>query len=192
MKRELDNNMHVWKNNKLKTQYELQKMIAKNNRSFSFTEEELAKVDLKSNIFTSIRDPQVRKLIELAYLRGTLYGLQLADEQLEDSPQPKDSTVIITKKIQVEVEKPIMEERLYYVACKVKNKQGKNVYVNHMIKARNEADVKNMVSSQCAMKEQTLIAYKIVNSYGSDSMQFQFGIGNKEQVSLAAIGKKYL
>jgi hypothetical protein len=184
--------MHTWKNDKLKSQFELQKMIAKNNRSLSFTEEELAKVDLKSTIFTSIRDPQVRKLIELAYLRGTLHGLQLADEQQGDNPQPKNSTVIITKEVKVEVEKPVTEERLYFVTCKVKNKQGKNVYVNHMIKARTEADVKTMASSQCAIKEQTLIACKIVNSYGSDSMQFQFGIGSKEQESLAAIGRKYL
>lgn len=184
--------MHAWKNDKLKSQYELQKMMAKNNRINSFTEDELSKVDLKSKEFTSIRDPQVRKLIELSYLRGTLHGLELADEQLDASAEPKNSTVIITKKVQVEVEKPVIEERLYFIACKVKNKQDKSVYVNYMIKARTETDAVNMATSQAAMKQQRLIASKIVNSYGADTMQYQFGIGTKEQASLAAIGKKYL
>ena len=184
--------MHAWKNDKLKSQYDLQKMMAKNNRSFSFTDEEMAQVDLKSKNFSSIRDPQVRKLIELSYIRGTLHGLELADEQLGDTQGPKNSTVIITKKVQVEVEKPVIEERLYFIACKVKNKQDKTVYVNHMVKARTDADAENMVSAQCALKQQRLIASKVVKSYGTDTMQFQFGIGTKEQASLATVGKKYL
>lgn len=184
--------MHAWKNDKLKSQYELQKMMAKNNRSLSFTDNDLQSTDLKTKNFTSVRDPKVRELIELAYLRGTLHGLELADEQLLPGTEPKNSTVIITKKVEVEVERPVMEERLYFIACKVKNKQGKNVYVNHMIKARTDEDAVNMVNSQCAIKHVTLISSKIVKSFGTDTMQFQFGIGSKEQESLAAVGKKYL
>lgn len=182
--------MYEWKNSKIKSQYEMQKMIAKNNGVSSFTEEELSPINLKSKQFTSIHDSEVKRLVELAYIRGTLHGLQLADTQAEELKSEKNSAVIITK--QVEVEKAVNEERLYFIACKIRNRQDKVVYTNLMLKARTEKEVESMASYECSNKQQTLIQCKVVKSYGTDTMQFQFGIGNKEQTSLAALGKKML
>lgn len=182
--------MYEWKNSKIKNQYEMQKMVAKNSGTSSFTEEDLSVTNLKTKNFTNIQDSQIKKLIELAYIRGTLNGLILADTQSEETPEAKNKTVIITK--QVEVQKAENEERLYFVVCKVKNRQDKVVYTNHSIKARTEAEVSSTVTYECKLKQQTLIQCKIVKSYGSDTMQFQFGIGTKDQTTLAALGKKML
>ena len=187
--------MYKWKNSKINSQYELQKMMAKNNGVSPFTEEELSVSHLKTKNFSSIHDPQIKRLVELAYIRGTLNGLQTADMQLEessmeDSSNKKSSTVIITK--QVEVQKTVNEERLYFIVCKIKNRQDKVTYVNLTLKARNDADAESMAASECSLKHQTLLKCKIVKSYATDTMQFQFGIGNKEQTTLAALGKKML
>ncbi|HCL02199.1 MAG TPA: hypothetical protein DHW61_07220 [Lachnoclostridium phytofermentans] len=182
--------MYEWKNNKIKSQYEMQKMVAKNNGVSSFTEEELSTLNLKSKNFTSIHDPQVKRLLELAFIRGTLNGLQIADTQSEAVSDDKKSAVFITR--QVEVQKAVNEERLYFVACKIRNKQDKVVYTNLMLKARTDAEVESMSSYECSIKHQTLIQCKIVKSYGTDTMQFQFGIGTKDQTNLAALGKKML
>lgn len=182
--------MYVWKNSKIKSQYEMQKMVAKNNGVSSFTDEELSITNLKSKNFTGIQDPQIKKLIELAYIRGTLNGLMLADTQSEEAPEDKKSPIIITK--QVEVQKAVNEERLYFVVCKVRNREDKVVYTNHSIKARTDEEVSNMVSYECKQRHQTLIQCKIVKTYGADTMQFQFGVGTKDLTTLAALGKKML
>jgi hypothetical protein len=182
--------MYEWKNNKIKSQYEMQKMVAKNNGVSSFTEEELSTLNLKTKNFTSIHDQQVKRLVELAYIRGTLNGLQLADTQSEVVSDEKKSAIVITK--QVEVQKAVNEERLYFVACKVRNRQDKVVYTNLMLKARTDAEIESMASYECSIKHQTMIQCKIIKSYGTDTMQFQFGIGTKDQTALAALGKKML
>lgn len=182
--------MYEWKNNKIKNQFEMQKMVAKNNGVSSFTEEELSALNLKTKNFTSIHDQQVKRLIELAYIRGTLNGLQLADTQSEVVSDEKKSAVVITK--QVEVQKAVNEERLYFVACKIRNRQDKVVYTNLTLKARTDAEIESMASYECSIKHQTLIQCKIIKSYGTDTMQFQFGIGTKDQTALAALGKKML
>ncbi len=182
--------MYEWKNKNIKSQFELQKMVAKNNSVSSFSEEELSALNLKTKNFTSIHAPEVKRLIELAFIRGTLHGLQLADTQSEIVSDEKKPAVVITK--QVEVQKAVNEERLYFVACKVRNRQDKVVYTNHMLKARTDKEAESMASYECSLKHQTLIQCKLVKSYGTDTMQFQFGIGSKEQTTLAALGKRML
>lgn len=179
--------MYVWKNDKIRRQYDMQKIAAKNNGSSPFTNEELAVTTLKAKALQGIRDPKVKRLVELAYTLGSLNGLQTADEQLDVSDKEK----IAAK--ETEAAKPaIMEERLYVMVCKVKNRQDKLVYTTHTLKARTDAEAEANTASELHLKGQTLIKCKAVKSFGTDSMQFQFGIGNKELSSLFEAGKKYL
>ena len=128
---------------------------------------------------------------ELAYIRGRLSGLQTADEQLESSVQENAAkTVVVTKEI--EVARLVMEDRLYFIGCKIKNKQEKTVYTTMTVKARTNEDALNQVEVDCRIKHNTLIKSVIIKSYGTDTMQYQFGIGSKEVTTLTALGKKML
>lgn len=182
--------MYQWKNENIKSQYELQKMVAKNNGIYHFTEEELSPTNLKSKQFTSIHDPQIMRLLELAYTLGTLNGLQTADSHAEAATQQK---IVQTNTIQkVVVQVPVFEEKLFFVACKVRNKQDKTHYTTLTLKARDEKEVESRATSEYAIKGQTLVQCKVLRSYATDTMQFQFGIGMKEMNELTELGRKYL
>ncbi|MBE5962960.1 MAG: hypothetical protein E7256_16540 [Lachnospiraceae bacterium] len=179
--------MYVWKNDKIRRQYDMEKFAAKNNGPSPFTGEELAITTLKAKAFQGIRDPKVKRMVELAYTLGTLNGLQTADQQLDVTDKAR------TAEKEAEQAKPaIMEERLYVMVCKVKNRQDKLVYTTLTLKARTDAEAETNAASECHLKGQTLIKCKAVKSFGTDSMQFQFGIGNKELTSLFEAGKKNL
>ena len=180
--------MAQWKNEKIKTQYDMQKMIAKNNGTQHFTEEELS-ANLKSKLFTNIHDPKTMRLIELAYILGNLNGLQTADSLLDDVPMQK---IIQNNIVQKVVEVPVSEEKLYFIACMVKNKQDKSSFTTLTLKARDEKEAESMATLEIRRKSQTLTKCKIVQSYRTDTMQYQFGIGMKEMNELTALGRKML
>lgn len=182
--------MYVWKNNKIKSQYDIQVMTAKNRNVTPFTTEELSVTDLKSKEFTMISDQKIKRLVELAYIRGRMDGLLTADQQIEEIPFSKQASAAILK--QPSVAPVIMPEQLFFVACKVKNRQDKILYTGLAIKARSEEEAKSCAQTESGMKNQTLLTCKVVRSYGSDTMQFQFGIGTKEEASLLELGKKTL
>lgn len=189
--------MYIWKNSKIRKQYDLLAFTAKNDGLMKYTDEELHSTNLKAKAFQGIKDPSVRRLVELAYILGTLHGLEAADKELENSDMASEST---TQRSSVQKESKmtqnaapqIAEECLYVVVCKVKNRQDKIAYVTHCVKARGEEKAMSAASMECGMKNQTMMKGKIIKSYGSDSMQFQFGIGQKELDTLASQGKKYL
>jgi hypothetical protein len=182
--------MHQWKNDNIKSQYELQKMVAKNNGVYHFSEEELAQTNLKSKQFTSIHDPQIQRLLELAYILGTLNGIQIADTQAASSPSPVLKQTNTVQKVVVQV--PVSEEKLFFVACRVRNKQDKTHYATLTLKANNEKEAESRAATEYAIKNQTLIQCRILRSYATDTMQFQFGIGMKEMNELTELGRKYL
>lgn len=181
--------MEQWKNENLKNQYNMQKMIAKNNGKYHFKDEELSPTNLKSKQFTSIHDPQIMRLVELAYVLGTLNGLQLADAQIESIPQTIVKQNNTIQKVVVQV--PVSEEKLFFVACKVR-KQEKSHYTTLTLKARDEKEVESRATSEFALKNQTLVQFKILKSYPTDTMQYQFGIGMKEMNELTELGRKML
>lgn len=189
----VDEIMYNWKNNKIKNQYDLQVMTAKNSGANSFTAEELSVTNLKTKNFMDIRDAQVKRLVELAYIRGRLDGLQTADDQFEDIPFSKKASDAILKKNNTNVvPTPQLEEQLYFVACKVKNRQDKIAYTSHSIKAHSDAEAQSLASTECGMRNQTLLLSKTVKTYRADTMQFQFGIGTKDESTLLELGKKML
>ncbi|MDD5937026.1 MAG: hypothetical protein PUC65_15920 [Clostridiales bacterium] len=183
--------MYRWKNDKIRCQYDLARMTAKNNGLTKFTEEELAVNSLKSKAFQGIHDPKTRRLIELAYILGNLNGLQTADQQLEDSPKEAIQKAA-AKTTPVHTAAPVFEEKLFVVACKVKSKNDKLVYVNVITKARTDAEAENTAANEIRIKNQTMVTCKVLRSYGTDTMQFQFGIGKKEQDTLLQMAKKVL
>ena len=183
--------MYTWRNNKIKNQYDLQMMTAKNKGVQSFTSEELSVTNLKSKAFQDIKDPKTKRLIELAYTLGRLDGLLTADSQLDEVPFSKQASDAILKKSNAAPVVP-QEELLYFLVCKVKNRQDKTVYTNLSIKARSESEAMTFANTECGMKNQTLIEGKIVKTYGPDTMQYQFGIGTKDQTTLMELGKKML
>ncbi len=182
--------MYQWKNDNINGQYEMQKMVAKNNKLYHFTEEELSQTTLKSKQFTSIHDPKIQRLLELAYVLGTLNGLQLADTHADSAPQQVSKQTNTIQKVLVQV--PVSEEKLYFIACKVRNKQDKTHYTTLTLKAYDEKEAESRASSEFALKGQTLIQSKVLKSYPTDTMQFQFGIGMKEMNELTELGRKYL
>ena len=131
----------------------------------------------------------MKRLLELAYILGRLDGIQTADSQIEEVPFSKQASDAILKKTKVA---PVatQEELLYFIVCKVKNRQDKIVYTNLALKARSETEALSLANTECGMKNQTLIEGKIIKTYGSDTMQFQFGIGTKDQTTLMALGRK--
>lgn len=181
--------MYQWKNDSIKSQYDMQKMIAKNNGIHHFSEEELTALNLKAKQFTNIHDPQIVRLLELAYVLGTLNGLQLADTQVNSTPQTIVKQNNTIQKVVVQV--PVSEEKLFFVACKVR-KQDKSHYATLTLKARDEGEVESRATSEYALKNQTLVQFKILKSYSTDTMQFQFGIGMKELNELTELGRKML
>lgn len=182
--------MYQWKNDNIKSQYEMQKILAKNHGVYHFTEEELSQANLKSKQFSSIHDPQVQRLLELAYVLGTLNGLQLADTQADRAPEQVSKQTNTIQKVLVQV--PISEEKLYFIACKVRNKQDKTHYTTLTLKANDEKEAESRAGSEFALKSQTLVQCKVLKSYPTDTMQFQFGIGMKEMKELTELGRKYL
>lgn len=187
-----DSIMYVWKNEKIRGQYDLQLMTAKNSGNSSFTQDELSVTNLKTKEFTDIKDPKLKRLIELAYIRGRLDGLYTADNQIEGKSYAQQASDEILKRNPNAIATPVMEQQLYFVACKVKNRQDKVTYTSRTIKARSDAEAQTIASTECGMKNQTLLLSKTVKTYTADTMQFQFGIGSKEEASLLELGKKQL
>lgn len=177
--------MYVWKNNQIRRQYDLEKVAAKNNGISPFTKEELAELSVKSSVFGQVHDAKTKRLIELAFVLGTLNGLKKADESLTESSNSNSSA----KKEPAKV--PPAQEKLYCLACKVK-KQDKLVYTVLSLKATSEQEAKSSAVTECSMKNQTLLRCEVIKTYEKESMQFQFGIGKKELDSLACLGKKLL
>lgn len=181
--------MYLWKNSHLKKQYDLEKVAAKNHGISPFTNEELADISLKSKAFSEIHDSKTKRLLELAFILGTLNGLQRADELLENVPKEEKPN---NSSSSVPVQPAILPECLYCLACKVKNRQEKLIYTVLTVKARGEEEAHRSAATECGMKNQTLIQCKTIKSYTADSMQFQFGIGKKELDALTALGRKLL
>lgn len=181
--------MHVWNHDKLRRLYDLQKISAKNHQPAPFTDEELAVLTLKNKAFQGVSDPKVRRLLELAYTLGNLNGLLTADTELEaPKPAPIRQTAQV---IAPGHERPqVMEERLYVLACKIKNRQDKLVYTTTTLKARTDAEAETAAITEFRMKNQVLVTCKVIRSFGTDTMQYQFGIGKKEMDTLFAQGKK--
>lgn len=182
--------MHVWKHEKLRTQYDLKKMTAKNHGPLPFTEEELSVLTLKNPAFRSVTDPKTLRLIELAYLLGSLDTLITADDELDDAKADTKVTAASTVIAPGHERPAVLEERLYVLACKVKNRQDKLVYTTTTLKARTDEEAESAAGSEFCMKNQTLIKCKVIRSFGQDTMQYQFGIGKKELDNLFALGKK--
>lgn len=181
--------MYVWKNEKLRNQYDIQRMVAKNNGVVPYSDEELSITNIKSKPFSDITDTKVKRLVELAYILGTLGGLKTADGLLEET---KKEVKQQSENVPVKNEAPVLTDKLYILVCKAKNRQDKIVYVTHAVKAHSETDAVSAASFECGKKNQTLLQSKVVISYGSDTMQFQFGIGQKEKDTILAANKKYL
>ncbi len=182
--------MHVWNNDKLRRLYDLQKISAKNHQPAPFTDEELAILTLKNKAFQQVNDPKTKRLIELAYTLGSLNGLLTADSELEAQKTPaaiKPTAQVIAPGH----ERPqVLEERLYVLACKVKNRQDKLVYTTTTLKARTDAEAEASAVTEFRVKNQAVVTCKVIRSFGTDTMQYQFGIGKKEMDALFAQGKK--
>lgn len=183
--------MYVWRNEKIRRLYDLERIASKNHGQNPFTDEELSDLSLKAKSLQSINDPKMKRIVELAYTLGRLNGLKTADGELEE-PLPvlgKPSADVIAPG---HVRPQVLEERLYILACRVKNRQDKLIYTAIALKARTESEAADNATTEFRMKNQFLTACKVIRSFGADTMQFQFGISQKELDTLAAQGKKLL
>lgn len=180
--------MYVWKNDKLRKLYDLQRITAKNHGKAPFTEEELSVLTLKSKAFQGIQDPGTKRLIELAYTLGCLNGLKTADGEIEETPAPTrpEAQLIAPGHVRPQV----LEERLYVLACRAKNHQDKLVYTTTTLRAHTDEEAESSAVTELRMKNQIALKCKVIRSFGADTMQYQFGIGQKEMDALSAQGKK--
>lgn len=181
--------MYVWKNDKLRRLYDLQCISAKNHGPAPFTEAELADLTLKSKALQGIQDAKTKRLVELAYTLGCLNGLKSADQEL-DEPVPASAQSAAQVIAPGHVRPQILEERLYVLACKVKNRQDKLIYTTTALKARTDEEAESSAAAELRMKNQIAVKCKVIRSFGTDTMQYQFGIGKKEMDTLFAQGKK--
>lgn len=185
--------MYQWRNNKLKNQYDLQLIAAKNKGLHSFSQEDLSITTLQTKDFTDIKDVKIKRLIELAYIRGRLNGIRTADEQLEQISIGQQLKNQIQSKQQPQTaSSESTTELLYVFACKIKNANDKITYVAYAIKGHGEPEAKVTLNSKCAEKKQTILKSVIVKIFSADTMQFQFGVGTKELTTLIELGKKMM
>lgn len=181
--------MYVWKNDKLRKLYDLQIISAKNHGQAPFTQEELSVLNLKSKAFQNIQDAKTKRLIELAYTLGCLNGLKTADEEIGEpsSSAAKPEAQLIAPG---HTRPQVLEDRLYVLACRAKNHQDKLIYTTVTLKAHTSEEAESSAAADLRLKNQIMIKCKVIRSFNTDTMQYQFGIGKKEMDSLFAQGKK--